>query len=121
VLITELLVFVTLTGFFAILITCLSRATPKNSDKFVWTTFVNNSGGWPDAVSFLTGLIAPNYMYAGLDGAIHLCEECKDASRVVPRAVVSTQSIGFVTSFAFAVAMTYCIKDFDAVLTTPTG
>lgn len=114
-------VFVTLAGFFAILITCLARAPRKNSDRFVWTTFVNNSGGWPDGVSFLTGLIAPNYMYAGLDGAIHLCEECKDAARIVPRAVVSTLCIGFITSFAFSVSMVYCIQDFDAVLLTPTG
>jgi len=34
---------------------------------------------------------------------------------------MSTIFIGFVTSFAFAVAMLYCVADFDAVLETSTG
>ena len=59
-------------------------------------------------------------MYAGLDGAIHLAEDCKNAAQAVPRALMSTVAIGFVTSFAFAVSMTYSMSDFDAVLSTPT-
>ncbi|KIW37309.1 hypothetical protein, variant [Exophiala oligosperma] len=111
---------VTLTGFFAIIVTCLARAPHKQSSELVWTDFVNESG-WPNGVSFLTGLVSPNYMYAGIDGAIHLAEECKNPAKVVPRAIVSTLTIGFITSFAFAVSMTYCIQDFTAVIGTVTG
>ncbi|OAP54485.1 hypothetical protein AYL99_10933 [Fonsecaea erecta] len=111
---------ITLTGFVTIIVTCLARAPSKRSSHFVWTNFVNKSG-WPAGISFLTGLVSPNYMYAGIDGAVHLAEECKQAEKVVPRALVSTLTIGFVTSFSFAVSMTYCITDFDAVLSTPTG
>lgn len=71
-------------------------------------------------MSFLSGLISPNYMYAGIDGAVHLCEECKNPARVVPRAIVSTLCIGFVTAFVFTVSMIYCINDFDALLVSPT-
>lgn len=109
-----------LTGFFIVIITCLARSTTKQPASFVWATFSNESG-WPSGVSFLAGLISPNYMYAGIDGAIHLAEECKQPARVVPRALISTLVIGFVTSFVFAVSMTYSISDFDAVLATPTG
>lgn len=70
-------------------------------------------------MAFLTGLVNANFIYAGLDGAIHLAEECHNASRAVPRALISTVSIGFVTSFAFVVAMTYSYTDFDAVLESP--
>src|ERR1700712_1360612 len=115
-----LLVVITLTGFFTIIVTCLARSSTKQSSELVWTNFVNESG-WTDGISFLTGLISPNYMYAGIDGAIHLAEECRNPGRVVPRAIVSTLSIGFVTSFMFAVVMTYCIQDFDAVISTSTG
>ncbi|KIW91014.1 uncharacterized protein Z519_07908 [Cladophialophora bantiana CBS 173.52] len=113
-------IVITLTGFVTIIITCLARAPTKQTSEFVWTNFVNESG-WPAGISFLTGLVSPNYMYAGIDGAIHLAEECKQAEKVVPRALVSTLTIGFITSFMFAVSMTYCITDFDAVLGTPTG
>lgn len=100
--------------------TCLAIASPKQSTEVVWTNFINESG-WDDGISFLTGLVSPNYIYAGIDGAIHLCEECKEPSKDVPRAIVSTLSIGFITSFVFAISMVYCITDFQGVLETPTG
>jgi choline transport protein len=60
-------------------------------------------------------------MYAGIDGAIHLAEECKNAAVVVPWALMSTISIGFVTSFIFAIVMLYCTDDLQAVVSTATG
>jgi choline transport protein len=111
----------TLTGFFVIVITCVSRATTKQTNEFVWTYFTNASGWTSGGVVFMTGLVNPNYMYAGIDGAIHLAEECANAAVTVPRALVSTWIIGFITSFTFAIAMTYSISDFDAVISSVTG
>ncbi|CAA9957250.1 Amino acidpolyamine transporter I [Pyrenophora teres f. maculata] len=113
--------FMSLSGFVAVFITSLSRSSPHfQPSEMVWQTFLNNSG-WTSGIAFLTGLINPNYMYAGIDGAIHLAEECKNAAVVVPRALMSTITIGFMTSFSFAIAMMYCIKDLQAVVSTPTG
>ncbi|KFY29440.1 hypothetical protein V493_02357 [Pseudogymnoascus sp. VKM F-4281 (FW-2241)] len=106
--------------FIIFFITCLAIAGPKQPNEYVWNTFVNESG-WSDGVVFLTGLVNPNFMYSGLDGAIHLAEDCINASTAVPQALMSTIIIGFVTTFVFVVAMFYCISDFDAVLGTPTG
>jgi choline transport protein len=86
----------------------------------VWTTFLNQSG-WTDGIAFLTGLVTPNYMYAGIDGAIHLAEDCKNAAVVVPRALMSTICIGFITSFAFTITMVYCTSDLESVVSTATG
>lgn len=110
-----------ITSFVALVITSLARTSPNfQPTELVWTTFLNDSG-WVDSIAFLTGLVNPNYMYAGIDGAIHLAEECKNAAVVVPRALMSTIGIGFVTSFVFAIVMVYCTNDFEAVVTTPTG
>lgn len=87
----------------------------------MWQTFLNDSGWESGGVAFLTGLVSPNYMYAGIDGALHLAEEAKDAATVVPRALLSTLTIGFVTSFAFMIAMLYCTNDLDAAVSTKTG
>lgn len=104
-----------------VVIVSLARTGPHyQSSEFVWTTFVNESG-WVDGIAFLTGLINPTYMYAGIDGAIHLAEECKNAAVVVPRALLSTISIGFVTSFVFAIVMLYCTNDLQSVVSTATG
>jgi choline transport protein len=114
-------VFISITSFVAIVITSLARTSPKfQPTEVVWTTFLNDSG-WVDGIAFLTGLVNPNYMYAGIDGAIHLAEECKNAAIVVPRALMSTITIGFVTSFIFAIVMVYCTNDLKAVVSTATG
>lgn len=117
----DLAFVVSICSFLAITITCLARSAPHfRSTDLVWTTFLNQSG-WTDGVAFLTGLVSPNYMYAGIDGAIHLAEECKNAAVVVPRALMSTIVIGFITSFIFSIVMMYCTTDLEAVVTTATG
>jgi amino acid transporter len=116
------IVFVTIASFLVIVITCVARSAPHyEPSKAVWATFLNDSGWNSGGVAFLTGLVTPNYMYAGIDGALHLAEECKNASTVVPRALMSTLSIGFVTSLSFMIAMLYCTSDLDAVVQSKTG
>ncbi|KAJ5375252.1 hypothetical protein N7517_007258 [Penicillium concentricum] len=114
--------FATLASFFVITITCLARSSSNYQPSInVWGTFVNDSGWSSGGVAFLTGLVTPNYMYAGIDGALHLAEECQNASTVVPRALMSTLLIGFVSSFTFMVAMLYCTNDLNAVVASTTG
>jgi choline transport protein len=110
-----------LVSFVAIFISCLAVSSPKQASNYVWTYFLNAETGWPDGVVFLTGLVNPNYMFAGIDGAIHLAEDCINAKTAVPHALFATLMIGFFTSFVFAIAMLYSIADYDAVLTTITG
>ncbi|KAH6632978.1 amino acid/polyamine transporter I [Boeremia exigua] len=117
----DLAFFVSIASFLVIVITSLARTAPHfQPTESVWTTFLNESG-WSNGIAFLTGLVSPNYMYAGIDGAVHLAEECKNPGVVVPRALMSTVSIGFVTSFIFAIIMMYCTNDIEAVVTTTTG
>lgn len=116
------IVFVTLATFFVITVSCLARSSNNyQPSSQVWATFLNDSGWSSGGVAFLTGLVTPNYMYAGIDGAIHLAEECKNASIVVPRALMSTLTLGFITSFFFIVAMIYCTNDLNQAVSSPTG
>lgn len=66
------------------------------------------------------GLINSNYGFAGLDGAVHLAEDCTNAASAVPLALFTAIGIGFGTAFAFVVAALYCVKDFHAVVDSPT-
>jgi choline transport protein len=112
--------FVSLGSSLVIVITCLARTAPAfRSTDFIWSTFLNGSG-WSDGIAFLIGLVSPNYMYAGINGAVHLAEECKNPAVVVPRALMSTVYIGFITSFIFAIIMMYCTRDLEAVVSTAT-
>jgi choline transport protein len=115
------IVCVSIGGFVLIVITCLARTAPNfRPTELVWTTFLNQSG-WSDGIAFMTGLISPHYMYVGIDGAIHLAEDVKNAAVVVPRALMSTIVIGFVTSIIFTITMVYCTSDLEAVASTVTG
>lgn len=115
-------VITSIASFLVIMITCLACYAPNyEPSQNVWETFINDSGWGSGGVAFLTGLVAPNYMYAGIDGALHLAEECQNAATVVPRALMSTVFIGFVTSLALMVAMLYCTSDLSAAVSTSTG
>ncbi|KAI6857684.1 amino acid transporter [Hortaea werneckii] len=107
--------------FFVATVTCLARAPSFQSHLSVWVTFVNRTGWESDGVVFLTGILSPGYMYAGLDGAIHLAEESKNPTTAVPRALMSTWIVGFLTSFVIAIACMYSAQDFDKIASTPTG
>lgn len=109
-------VFMSITAFSVFTIACIAESNPKQSSQSVWAQFQNTSGWSSDAVVFLTGLVNPNFIYSGLDGAVHLAEDCANAAVAVPRALISTVVIGFVTALAFAVVLCYSYNDFDAVL-----
>lgn len=111
-----------LAAFIAVFVTSLSRAESYSSSSFVWTYYPDHDWTWDSrGLVFLTGMANPNFMYAGIDGAIHLAEECTDATKTVPRALFSSIVIGFVTAFPFAIAMLYCLTDIDKVMEDLTG
>lgn len=109
-------VFLSLLAFLTISVTCLVRAD-KQPSSFVWNNFENNAG-WPDGVTFLTGLVTPAVMFLGLDGAMHLAEECFNPEKTVPQALISTSIMGSVTGVAFSIAMCYGITDLDELVHT---
>ena len=103
------------------IVTCLAIASPKQPSSKVWGGFINNSGWSNKGIVFLTGLISPNYGFAGLAGSIHLAEDCINATTVVPLATLCSVVTGFVTGFLFSVAMLYCISDIESIISTRTG
>ena len=115
------IVIVSIVAFTTSTITCLARASPKQPSSRIWGGFVNDSGWSNKGVVFLTGLVNPNYGFGGLDGSIHLAEDCINATKVVPLATIVSIVTAVVTALFFAVAMLYCIIDIGLVLSTRTG
>lgn len=76
-----------LLGFFGIIIPLWVLA-PRNSAKEVFTSF-ENLGGWPtQGLSFMVGMLTSVYGLLGADSAVHMSEEIRNASIVLPRATV---------------------------------
>ncbi|KAL4771561.1 amino acid/polyamine transporter I [Aspergillus nidulans var. acristatus] len=106
--------------FVAITVVCPARSEVHVDSKEIWAIMTNGSG-WSDGISFLTGLSTPQFMLSGIDATLHLAEECLDPERVVPKAVLATVIVGFLTAFPFAIAISYSYRDVAASLSTKTG
>ncbi|KAL2434640.1 putative amino-acid permease C15C4.04c [Exophiala dermatitidis] len=107
-------------GFAGVLITLWVLA-PRNSTDAVFTEFVN-SGGWSSTgLSAMVGMLTAVYGMLGADSAVHMSEEIRDASIVLPRATMWALVIN--GGCGFVMMITYCFtmgNPFDA-LSSPTG
>ncbi|KAH3680687.1 hypothetical protein WICPIJ_008151 [Wickerhamomyces pijperi] len=89
--------------------------------SFVFTEF-NNATGWSSSgIAFIVGLINPTYAFSCLDCAAHMCEEIKEPERKIPICILATVIIGFITSFIYAIAMFFSIRNLDDILASNTG
>ncbi|KAI8812198.1 amino acid/polyamine transporter I [Cladochytrium replicatum] len=107
--------------FLAYLIIIPTVGGIKNSAAFVFTEFINQTGWDSSAVVFLTGIINACYGMAYIDAAAHLAEEVPHPKRNIPRAMIATVVIGFITGSIFIVVLGLCMGDVTAILTGPTG
>ncbi|KAK5658294.1 hypothetical protein OQA88_2269 [Cercophora sp. LCS_1] len=107
-------------GFFAVLIP-LWVLGPRGDPKQVFTEFLN-LGGWDtNGISFMVGLLAPVYTLIGADSAVHMSEEIKDASIVLPRAIMTAATVN--GSMGFIMTITFCFTLGSAldIIASPTG
>ncbi|KAH0294653.1 amino acid transporter, partial [Aureobasidium sp. EXF-3399] len=76
--------YCSLISFIVILATVPVTAPSHQTPKFVFATFINNTG-WSNAgIAFVTGLINANWAFACLDCATHLAEEVHQPERMIP-------------------------------------
>ena len=107
-------------GFFAILIPLVVLA-PKGSPSFVFAQFTD-IGGWnSNGLAWFIGLISSNLGFIGYDGPCHLAEEVRNASTVVPWAMISTILLNGALGLAVSIAFSFTLGDLDADLTSETG
>jgi amino acid transporter len=107
-------------GFFAVLIPLWILA-PRNSAQEVFTEF-QNLGGWSTTgLAFMVGLLSPIYTLIGADSAVHMSEEIKDASLVLPRAIMWAASINGTLGFIMVITFCFCLGSVLDIVSTPTG
>jgi choline transport protein len=104
-------------GFFAIMIPLWILA-PRTDAKTVFTSF-NNNGWSATGLSVLVGIISPAVSLIGSDSATHMAEEVKDASRVLPHAMITTVIFNGVLGFIMLLTMCFCLGDLNQVLQAP--
>ncbi|KAH8665841.1 amino acid transporter-like protein [Tricladium varicosporioides] len=118
-----LLLVVHILGFFAIIIP-LVHLTPHGSSKDVFATFINGGEWSSNGVSFFVGLITSIFSFLGkigADSACHMAEEIRDASIILPWAMLGSVLVNGVLGFAMLIAILFCLGDIDSALASPTG
>lgn len=113
--------YTSLVSFSVILITVPASALTHQHAKFVFATFVNNTGWASNGLAFIVGLVNTNWAFACLDSATHMAEEVHRPERIIPISIMGTVAIGFTTSWCFSLAMFFSIVgDFSDIAATPT-
>ncbi|KAH3990200.1 hypothetical protein HBI24_123450 [Parastagonospora nodorum] len=103
-------------GFF-VLIIVLKYLAPKTDSSQVFQNFFNG-GGWNNNVeATFVGAIPIMFGFNGFDAGVHLAEEVKDASRVVPKATIISVGLYFVMGYSMAIMILYCFS-LEEVLTS---
>ncbi|RMJ26582.1 choline transport protein [Aspergillus sp. HF37] len=102
-----------LVGLWASLLVCVSitvslpvAAHGHTTPKFIFASLENNSGWSSDAMSFICYAFGRRDPRPGAE---------------LPKAILFTVVIGFMTSFPFACVLMYALTDFNTVISTPTG
>ena len=107
-------------GFFAVLIPLVVLA-PTGSPSFVFAQFTDVAGWNSNGLAWFIGLISSNLGFVGYDGPCHLAEEVRNASTVVPWAMISTILLNGTLGLAISIAFSFSLGDLQADLTTSTG
>ncbi|KAI9367357.1 amino acid/polyamine transporter I [Aspergillus egyptiacus] len=119
-LIEALILIIHIVGLFAIIIPLWVLA-PRNNAKAVFTEF-NNGGGWnSDATATLVGFSTTITSMIGYDCSVHMCEEIKDASLTLPKAMMSAVAVNAILGFTMIITLCFTIGDVNHILSSPTG
>ncbi|KAL9005509.1 MAG: hypothetical protein Q9188_001711 [Gyalolechia gomerana] len=115
-----LILFLHVAGLFAIIIPLLVMA-PKNSAS-VALLEVTNSGGWSTTgTSFMVGLLTPLSSMMGMDCAVHMSEEVKNASETLPKAILWGATLNSILGYLAVFTLCFTVTDIPALLDTKTG
>lgn len=121
-LITGSALYISLFAFLVTMITCLACSSGSfNLARFVFNSFSNVTGWESSGTAFIVGLINPLWSFVGIDGATHMVDELgvKQSKVFIPRTIVGTVVLGFLTAFCYSISMFFCITDADEVVKAP--
>lgn len=107
-------------GFFAFIIIMWVMG-PRAEAEPTFTHFEDGNNWGSVGLATLIGMVGPTTTYLGADSAVHLAEELKDASYILPRAMFSAALINYTLGFITTVTFFFNIGNIDAVLDSSTG
>ena len=119
-LVEGLIVILHVAGFFAVIIPLWVMADRSSAtDNF--TLFVDNMGWNNVPLSTFIGLVGAASCFVGVESGAHMSEEVRNASQVIPRAMMYTWLGNGLFGWIMAITFCFCVTDTMSVLMTPLG
>jgi amino acid transporter len=114
-------IFWTFAGVIAMVICVLAIANEgRRSASFVFTHFETNSG-WTPGWSFCVGLLHAAYATSSTGMIISMCEEVRQPSIQVPKAMVATIFINTFAGLLFLIPLVFVLPDIVELVSLPSG
>ncbi|KAJ9632791.1 hypothetical protein H2204_007666 [Knufia peltigerae] len=109
-----------LAGFVAVMVPLWVMA-PRSPSSQVWTSFLDGGDWGSVGLACMVGIITSAGALMGGDAAAHMAEELKNASKILPRAMIWTIIVNGALGFVMLVTFLYTLGDLEEDLATPTG
>ncbi|KAJ5544327.1 amino acid permease [Penicillium frequentans] len=87
----------------------------------VFLQLTNNGGFKTQGLSWFVGMTSCAFSLAGGDAAVHMSEEVKNASRVVPKVIMLSVAINGCLGFGMLITVLFCVGKPGDALNSPTG
>ncbi len=107
-------------GFFAVLVPLWVLA-PRSSASEVFTEFTNLGGWSTTGLAFMVGLLSPVYTLIGADSAVNMSAEIRDASIVIPKAIMWAALLNGTLGFVMVITFCFTLGSIFDIIATPTG
>ncbi|PGH21583.1 hypothetical protein AJ80_03143 [Polytolypa hystricis UAMH7299] len=104
-----------------ICIALLVLTPDKQSATWVFTHVTDGSGWNSKIFSFFLGFLSVAWTMTDYDGTTHMSEETHDAAIRGPVAIQTAVVVSGIFGWMLTVTMCFCLNDFDAIMSTPTG
>ncbi|KAK2761312.1 hypothetical protein FQN54_001834 [Arachnomyces sp. PD_36] len=101
--------------FVTIVVLAVMPQGRRATNKEVWATYSNETGGWSDGVCFMMGLLNAAFAVGVPDCISHLAEEVPKPETKVPQGIMLQILTAFITAFVYLIALFYGINDLNAV------
>jgi choline transport protein len=107
-------------GFFAIIIP-LWVMSDRSAASGVFTSFQDNMMWKNVPLAVIIGLTGASGTFIGSEAGVHMSEEVRNASHVIPRAMMWTWVGNGLLGWVMAITFCYCVGDTLSVLASPLG
>lgn len=107
-------------GFFAVIIP-LWVMSDRSAASGVFTSFQDNMMWENVPLAAIIGLTGASGTFIGSEAGVHMAEEVRNASYVIPRAMMWTWLGNGLLGWIMAITFCYCVGDTLSVLASPLG